>query len=192
MMNNHDVNKLIEDALSASPSRDTFKNQLLQDSTAVFVRDRAFKRRLRMTGLILMILLVTTTAFISGRLSVSERIANQQVTVQSINEDNEGVRVSKDLVAWLDAARFFTRLGMDERAALSYKQASDLIPYDMPPINQQAGLETQSLYSSVGRTDASLEQIRSTTVLNTRDREYGLPNEMLSKMTTQHFWRLEP
>ena len=192
MISNHDVNNLIENALNASPSSGAFKSQLLQDSTAVFVRDRALKRRLRMTGLILVILLFTTAAFISGRLSVSESMTSQQVAVQTVDENNESVRVSKDMVVWLDAARFFTRLGMDERAALSYKQASDLIPYDMPSVHQQAGLGAQSLYSSVGRAEASLEQTRSKEILSNPDREWGLPNEMLSKMTTQHFWRLEP
>lgn len=187
-MSNHDVNKLIEDALNASPSSDAFKSQLLHDTTAVFVRDRTFKRRLRMTGLVVAILLVTTAAFFSGRLSVSERITNQQVAVRTAGEDKESVRVSKDMVVWLDAARFFTQLGMDERAALSYKQASELIPYDIPPVNQQAGLGIQSLYSTISPTEAPVEQVRSKAILN----DWGLPNEMLSKMTTQHFWRLEP
>lgn len=187
-MSNHDVNKLIEDALNASPSGDAFKNQLLQNTTAVFIKDRTFKRRLRVTGFVFMILMVTTTAFFSGRLSVSERITNHQVAVQTAVEDKESVRVSKDMVVWLDAARFFTQLGMDERAALSYKQASDLIPYDIPAMNQQAGLGIQSLYSTISPTEAPIEQVRSKAILN----DLGLPNEMLSKMTAQHFWRLEP
>ncbi len=187
-MSNQDVNKLIEDAFNASPSNDAFKSQLLQDSTAVFIRDRTFKHRMRMTGLIVAILLVTTAAFFSGRISVTERITNQQVAVRTADEDKDSVRVSKDMVVWLNAARFFAQLGMEERAALSYKQASDLIPYDMPAMNQQADLGTQSLYSSIDSTKASIEQVRSTAILN----DWGLPNEMLSKMTTQHFWRLEP
>lgn len=187
-MSNHDVNKLIEDALNASPSSDAFKSQLLHDTTAVFVRDRTFKRRMRMMGLIVAILFVSTTAFFSGRLSVSERITNQQIAVQTADEDKESVRVSKDMVVWLDAARFFTQLGMNERAALSYKQASDLIPYETPLVDQQAGLGTQSLYSMINSTEASIEQVHSKAILN----DWGLPNEMLSKITTQHFWRLEP
>ena len=199
-MSNHDMNKLIEDALSANAASDVFKERLLLDSTTAFAKGRALQRRLRMTGFTTLILLVTAAAFVCGRLSVSSPVPNQQVAVRTVDEGDEHIKVSRDLVAWLDAARFFTRLGMDERAALSYKQASDLIPYDMPPDSQQAGFGAQSLWASasedLGSTgnhlEESFEQTRSAAISNDRCRELGCPNEILSQITAQHFWRSEP
>jgi hypothetical protein len=42
----------------------------------------------------------------------------------------EGVIVPSDLVAWLDAARLFKRLGMEERMARAFDKAGKLLPYD--------------------------------------------------------------
>lgn len=199
-MSSNDLNKLIEEALSANAASDVFKGQLLRDSTAAFIRGRALQRRLQMAGLTLVILFVMAAGFICGRLSVSRPMTNQQVAVRTVDERDEHITVSKDLVAWLDAARFFTRLGMDERAALSYKQASDLIPYDTPTESQQAGFETQHLWAGTSEKlnamdfylEEPLEQMRTPTVIDDRWRELGLSNGILSKINSQHFWRSEP
>jgi hypothetical protein len=199
-MSNNDLNDLIEEALSVQAANDAFKEHLLQDSTTAFVRGRALQRQLRMTGLTLVILLVTAATFVCGRLSVSSPVINQQVAVRTVDEGDEHIKVSKDLVVWLDAARFFTRLGMDERAALSYQQASDLIPYDALPESQQAGIRAQNLWAAAseglsipgGQLHETIEQTCSAVVLNNHKRESGCPIEILSQITTQHFWRSEP
>jgi hypothetical protein len=147
-MNSHDVNKLIEDALSANAASDGFKEHVLADSTAALKRGRVLQRRLRAAGLTSMILLVAAAAFLCGRLSVPGEVAGRQMVTQSADVQEDGVRVSRDLVTWLDAARFFTQLGMDERAALSYRQASRLIPYDVLT-NQQAGFEAQNVLAGI-------------------------------------------
>jgi len=149
-MNSHEINKLIEDALNGGAASDAFKAHLLRDSTAVLVRSRSLQRQLRSGVLTLMILVVTAAAFVFGRLSASSRSDGQQTAVQTVGDKNDGVRVSRDLVVWLDAARFFTHLGMDKRAALSYKKASELIPHDMSG-SQQAGLGPQSVLAGILR-----------------------------------------
>ena len=199
-MSSHDVNKLIEEAFSATAANDAFKEHLLRNSTVAFAKGRALQRRLRMTGLTFVILFVTMAAFVCGRLSVSSHATDRQVASQTVGEEDEDIRVSKDLVAWLDAARFFTRLGMDERAALSYQQASDLIPYDQLPDNQQTGFGVQNLWADASENrsitgrhlDESLEQTRLAATRNDRSLELECPNEILSTITTQHFWRSEP
>lgn len=95
-----------------------------------------------------MVLLVAAAAFFWGRLSAPSKDGEPQMVKQGIGERQDNVMVSRDMVAWLDAARFFTQLGMEERATLSYKQASELIPYDVPA-NQQAGFESQSMLADV-------------------------------------------
>lgn len=199
-MSSHDLNKMIEDALNTHAASDDFKEHLLQNSTAAFAKGRALQRRLRMTGLIFAILLVTGAAFICGRFSVSDPATNRQVALQASGEEDEGIRVSKEMVAWLDAARFFTQLGMDERAALSYKQASDLVPYDALPESYQASFEVQRLCANnledqgatVGHSEEIVKQTRSPEILNDRRRALGLTKPILSKITTPHFGRSEP
>ncbi len=158
-MNNQDIDSLIEGALGANSSSDAFKERVLRDSTAAFSRGRALHRRLRTAGFTSLVLLVATAAFFCGRLTVAHEAVDQRMA-QHIDDQDDSVRVSRDLVAWLDAARFFTQLGMEERAALSYKQASQLIPYDVPA-HQQAGLESQSMLAgfSPDREDGILNKI---------------------------------
>ena len=193
-MNNHDINKLIEDALSANGASNVFKEHVLRDSTAAFTRGRALRRQFRVTGLTLVILLATAAAFICGRLSVHERLTHGRMIAQNAAEKNDSVRVSRDLVAWLDAARFFTQLGMDERAALSYRKASELIPRDMPD-SQQAGFGPQSVlagilqdYGSVcGYSQEFSDRIYSDRAFNDRWGKFELPQNILSNIIAQNF-----
>lgn len=164
-MNSQDINNLIENALSADSAGGAFKKQLLRDSTEVFSQGRALHRRLRTAGFTSLVLLITGAAFFCGRLSVPGELVDRQIVPQSVDAPDDSVRVSKDLVAWLDAARFFTQLGMDERAALSYRQASELIPYDVP-VNQQADFESQNMLADISS-----------------DRDY----EILDKIIAQNF-----
>ncbi len=193
-MNNHDINKLIEDALSANGASNVFKEHVLRDSTAAFTRGRALRRQLRVTGLTSVILLATAAAFICGRLSVHKRVTPGQMIAQNVAENNDGIRVSRDLVAWLDAARFFTQLGMNERAALSYKKASELIPRDMPD-SQQAGFGPRSVLAGILQDYESVrsysqefpERIDFDRALNDRWGKFELPQNILSKIIAQNF-----
>ena len=92
-----------------------------------FIQKRLFQKRLKITGLLLLIAIITIAAFVTGRFSANEKISQPQIAQQNNNND-KNISVSRDLVAWLDAAKFFTQLGMTERAEFSYKQASQLIP----------------------------------------------------------------
>ena len=147
-MNNQDINNLIEKALNTNSASDAFKEQVLRDSTASFSRGRILRKRLQTAGFTTLVLLVAGIAFFCGRLSVPSELVDLQIATQSIDAQDDSVRVSKDLVAWLDAARFFTRLGMEERATLSYRQASELIPYNVP-VNQRAGFESHNMLADV-------------------------------------------
>ena len=164
-MKSHDTNKLIADALSANAASDAFKEHVLCDSTAAFTRGRVLHRRLRTAGFTSLILLVAAGAFFSGRLSVLREVGDRQIVTRSVDEQDDSVRVSRDMVAWLDAARFFTQLGMEERATFSYKQASELIPYDVQA-NRQAGFESQNMLAGISP---------------------GRDNEILTKIIAQNF-----
>lgn len=159
-MNDQDTNRLIEDALSANAASNAFKEHVLRESTAAFSRGRVLHRRMRTAGFTSLVLLLAATAFFCGRLSVPRELGGRQIVMQNVDEQDNSVRVSRDLVAWLDAARFFTQLGMEERAALSYRQASELIPYDVPA-HQQASFESQSMLAGISpeREDGILNKI---------------------------------
>jgi hypothetical protein len=127
-MNENDINNLLNDSLGRNTARQDFKERLLQNSTKAFTQVRIFHNRLKVTGLIFLIAAITTVAFYAGRFSAIENTSNQPLIVQQSNTDDNNISVSKDLVVWLDAAKFFTQLGMADRAEFSYKQASQLIP----------------------------------------------------------------
>ena len=135
-MSENDINELLNNALGDNTVRQDFKKQLLENSTNAFTRGRQFHKRLKVSGLIVLIAIITTSAYVTGRFSINKKTnIQQQQIVQHTNPDDNNIVVSKDLVAWLDAAKFFEQLGMSERAEFSYKQASQLIPTELPQNN---------------------------------------------------------
>jgi len=121
-----------------------------------------WRRQARSTSLVL---LVGSAVFLCGRLSAPREPLDRQALTHDVDQQVDSVVVSRELVVWLDAARFFTQLGMEERATLSYKQASELIPYDVPA-HRQAGLESQNMLAGISP-----------------DRDY----ELLGKIMAQNF-----
>jgi hypothetical protein len=47
-----------------------------------------------------------------------------------VTAEPDGVTVTSDLVAWLDAARLFKRLGLEERMTRAFDKAGKLLPHD--------------------------------------------------------------
>jgi len=102
--------------------------------------------------------LIAGIAFIGGRLSVPRKLPRSVDVAPRAAAESEGVTVSSDLVAWLDAARLFKRLGMEERMARAFEHASELTPYNTVASNSTTGhastvngddevFENQSKYS---------------------------------------------
>jgi hypothetical protein len=46
-------------------------------------------------------------------------------------DEPDGVKVPSDLVAWLEAARLFRQLGMEDRMARAVERAGRLLPVDI-------------------------------------------------------------
>ncbi len=129
-MNDLNFDELIG-GLKKDLAEDSFREQLLLKSQSTLVRSRAVRRIIRATGVSLCILLLVVGAFVCGRFTVVGRTGD--VTVADAGEN---ITVSAELVAWLDAGRFFERIGMQHRAVRAYKNASKLIPAER--IDQQA------------------------------------------------------
>jgi hypothetical protein len=77
-------------------------------------------------------ILIAGIAFLGGRLSVPRKLPRSvDVAPQAVAEaETDSVNVPSDLVAWLDAARLFRQLGMEERMADAVESAGRLLPSD--------------------------------------------------------------
>lgn len=138
-MNEFDIDKLIGDGLRGGTAGDAFRERVLRESAGALIRSRASRNRLRAAGLTLGIVLIAAGAFVCGQLSVPRQV---------IPEQENWTNVPRELVAWLDAGRFFERLGMSERAERAYKKAGELIPQEAVEI-MQARLGGEKVYAKV-------------------------------------------
>ena len=131
-MKEKDVDKYLSQHLSGSPPREALKQQALRDSTAALVRIRRRRTARRRVECAVAAVLIAGIAFIGGRLSVPRKLPrNVDVAPRAVAEtETDSVNVPSDLVAWLDAARLFKRLGMEERMIRAFEYASELTPYD--------------------------------------------------------------
>jgi hypothetical protein len=130
-MKDKDVDKYLREHLSGSAPREAFKQQTLRDSTAALVRAQRQRSARRRAELAAAAVLIAGVAFLGGRLSVPRKLPRGvDVAPQAVAEaETDSVTVPSDLVAWLDAARLFKRLGMEERMARAFEYASELTPY---------------------------------------------------------------
>lgn len=129
-MKEKDVEKYLSQHLSGSPPREALKQQALRDSTAALVRVRRRRTARRRAECAVAAVLIAGIAFIGGRLSVPRKLPRSVDVAPQAVAKTDGINVPNDLVAWLDAARLFKRLGMEERMGRAFEYASELTPYD--------------------------------------------------------------
>ena len=72
--------------------------------------------------------LIAGIAFLGGRLSAPRMLPLSEDIAPRANVEPDGITVSSDLVAWLDAARLFRQLGMEDRMAEAVEYAGRLLP----------------------------------------------------------------
>ena len=127
-----DVDKYLSRHLSCSAPREALKQQALRDSTVSLVRVRRRQSARRRAECAVAAVLIAGIAFIGGRLSVPRKLPRSvDVAPRAAAEaETDSVNVPSELVAWLDAARLFKRLGMEERMVRAFEHASELTPYD--------------------------------------------------------------
>lgn len=129
-MNESETENLIERGLSGGRPRETFREQLRSDSTAALVRSARIRARWRKAGLAVAAVLVGAASFLGGRLSVPRSPTRNADPAPRAIAIADGVTVPDDLVAWLDAARLFRQLGMEERMGRAVERAGKLLPHD--------------------------------------------------------------
>lgn len=132
-MDEHDVDRLLDSAIGGTGGGppEAFRQRVLRDSMAALGAGRATRIRLRAAGLAAAAVLIVAVSFISGRLS-APRAASPPAVPPTVADGPQRVSVPSELVAWLEAARFFRQLGMEQRVALAYERAGRLLPPDAP------------------------------------------------------------
>lgn len=138
-MNDRDVDKLLEQALSGGPPEQVFRQRVLSDSVAALSAERARRFRLRAASLSAAAVLIAAASFLSGRASAPTAGREPTVAAAPGADEAQTVSVPSDLVAWLEAARFFKQLGMEQRVALAYERAGQLVPHETPLADGPAG-----------------------------------------------------
>ena len=129
-MKEKNVEKYLRQHLSGDPPREAFKQQTLRDSTAALVRVHRRRSALRRAECAAAAVLIAAVGFLGGRLSMPHALPSSVDVTPLATAEPDGVTVPSDLVAWLDAARLFKRLGMEERMARAVEHAGKLLPYN--------------------------------------------------------------
>ena len=129
-MKDGDVDKLLRQHLSGDQPPGTLKQETFHDSLANFGRVRRRRSAWRRAERAAAAVLIAGLAFLGGRLSAPPTMPGTvDVTLQAAAKSGT-VAVPSDLVAWLDAARLFKRLGMQDRMARAVERAGRLLPVD--------------------------------------------------------------
>ena len=167
-MNDRDVDKLLEQALSGGRAQDVFRQQVLRDSTAALGAGRVTRVRWRVAGLSAAAVLIAAVSFLSGRASSPPAALEATAVAKRAADDAQTVSVPGELVAWLDAARFFKQLGMEQRVSLAYERAGQLVPHEAPLAGNAAGVAYAARIGSPPDEtddDSSESPVRETTVI---------------------------
>ena len=133
-MNNQDMDRLFEQRFSGDPPGEGFRSRVLRDSTAAFVQARRSRVRWRPAALSAAAVLIAAVSFLLGRGS-----APAPATGPAIAGAVDTVTVPRELVVWLDAARLFKQLGMEDRMSRALDRAGRLLPRDTITVGSAGG-----------------------------------------------------
>lgn len=112
-----DLDDLLTQALQQDRTSEDFKTRLKQESSRALIQGRQQRLWLKRGCIAAAALIMLSTAYLAGLNNGHQK----QFPTTPLAQDT--VQVPQDLVTWLDAARFFTQLGMEQRATNAYRQA---------------------------------------------------------------------
>ncbi|MHC4397107.1 MAG: hypothetical protein ACYS1A_15820 [Planctomycetota bacterium] len=179
-MSDFDIDKLISDSLTSGSASEAFRDRLLRESTDALVSSRRFQKRLRAAGLMLTIMLIVMGAFVCGNFWGLRHGATEKVLVLAAGENEQRTSVPRELVAWLDAGRFFERLGMQERAVRAYKMASGLIDHGTLEFHE-AGLDKRNFFYAIKENERVNATAAESKVVRKSERQNKVSDTMLAK-----------
>ncbi len=129
-MNQEDLEKLLEQGLSGDPPRKEFREEVLRESLRTLAWGRRTRARWRIVSLSAAAVLIAAVSFLLGRSSLPRAEVQRMTPVRPVASEGQTVAVPSELVTWLDAARLFRQLGMEDRMARAIDHAHKLRPYD--------------------------------------------------------------
>ena len=129
-MNSDDMDSLLARGFAGDPPREAFRAAAFQESQAAFARVRSKRTRWRIPALSAAAVLIAAVSFLCGRYSMPRSSAGPPPLGPRAVADPATVAVPNDLVVWLDAARLFRQLGMEDRMARAVDRAGRLLPVD--------------------------------------------------------------
>jgi hypothetical protein len=129
-MKDTEADKSLMQHLSGEPPRQAFKQQALRDSTAEFMRVWRRRSVWRRARIVAAAVVIAGVAFVGGQLSAPSESPKTTHVVTNVDADPGGVNVPSELLAWLEAARLFGRLGMEDRMARAVERAGRFLPAD--------------------------------------------------------------
>jgi hypothetical protein len=128
-MASYDIEKLIEESFSGDPPGSAFRARVLKESMAAFSRGRRAHVRRRLVQFGLAAAFIAGASFLLGRYLAPRSVTARPEPVAA--ESTETVMVSRELVAWLEAASLFRQLGMEDRMTRAVDRAGKLLPADI-------------------------------------------------------------
>ncbi|MEJ2701338.1 MAG: hypothetical protein P8Z79_02745 [Sedimentisphaerales bacterium] len=156
-MKDGDVDIRLRQHLSGDQPREGFKQETLRDSTAEFVRIQRQRSAWRRAELAAAAVLIAGIAFLGGRLSAPPTSPRSVDVAPQAVAESDSVAVPSDLVAWLDAARLFGQLGMQDRMARAVERAGKLLPSEVGTASTAA----EQTYAADGIVENQKEAIES-------------------------------
>jgi hypothetical protein len=157
-MSDLDFDKLITEGLTQGPADTAFQARLKQESGHALIKGHQRRLWYRRTGLACVVLLVAVSAFWSGRVTMKPMPPDGPAGFAHHRHSDDTIQVARDLVTWLEAARFFNQLGMEERANKAFQLASSLTP-SMEPRRGMTSQETKTRFASLLHEENTLSSL---------------------------------
>jgi hypothetical protein len=130
-MNHEDFDRLLEQGLTGDPPRPEFREQVLRSSLAMLARRRRNRVIWRTTALSAAAVVIAGVSFLLGRTSLTRPEPSTAAIPTRVAAEGQTVAIPSEVVAWLEAARLFGQLGMDERMGRAIDHAHKLLSYDI-------------------------------------------------------------
>ncbi|MEN6427628.1 MAG: hypothetical protein ABFE13_19920 [Phycisphaerales bacterium] len=158
-MDDQGTDRLLEQGFSGNPPGEAFRTRVLLDSMAALTRHRRTVHAWRVVALSTAAGVIAAVSFLLGRCSLLP-VRPQELTQPVVASGGETVAVPSELIVWLDAARLFGQLGMQDRMARAVERARRFLPADT------IGAEGRTLHlftsaGSVGNGEESVEPTES-------------------------------
>ena len=159
-MDDQGTDRLLEQGFSGNPPGEAFRIRVLLDSTAALTRHRRTVHTWRVAALSTAAAVIAAVSFLVGRCSLLP-VRPQGPAQPVVASGAETVAVPSELIVWLDAARLFGQLGMEERMARAVERARRLLPADIV-VAEDRTLQSFALAGSGGNREESAEPTGAT------------------------------